>query len=100
MSSPQSIDFKGQWIEAEKELIASAVADIEGLQAGRRRATPWTTPWVATCDRSMSANMFAISRTGISAVLVAREAGALAEKIRGLDSEQVCSDFLSPPVGE
>jgi len=100
MSSAQSIDFTGQWTQAEKQLIASAVADIEDLDAGRRQVTPWKAPWVATCNRSSSGDMYAISRTGLSSVLAAQEAGTLAGKIRDLDSEQVRSNLRSAPVGK
>ncbi|WP_146110192.1 hypothetical protein [Salinibacter sp. 10B] len=86
-SASPLINFEGPWTEPEKEQVTPAVSKITRLLPSHLR----TAPWIATCHRSDSADMYAISRAGLPEVLAARTAGALAEKLQALDADLVRS---------
>jgi hypothetical protein len=79
-SSPL-VHFEGNWSTDETDLIQGAVAEAEAaswpssVQSG-------AAPWIATCHDEGATPMYAASRTGVSRVLSAQSADALAEKIR------------------
>ena len=73
------IEFEGDWTDTERQLLRSAIADAEYLQAPSHTAIPL--PWLCYCKRLSGLSVYIVHRSGWLNVLHAYRATELGLKI-------------------
>lgn len=75
--------FDGAWSTSDAELIEEAVAEAEQADLPDVSSSPeGLAPWISTYQTAETTELYTANRIGVSRVLVANSAPALAERIR------------------